>query len=105
MCFIVGIALCNKLPFQCPYKVPEGDRQCTNTGEEGGGLCATLGKDGGLNFNSSEIYAQYRASLALVPCDAQAISVYTTPLIKAEQTISVIFVYDKSVDELKKWLE
>ena len=51
-------------------------------------------------------YGQYRASLALVPCDGQAISVFTEPQIsEKEDTVSVIFVYDKPVEDLKRWLE
>ena len=104
-CLLFTVVWCNKLPFQCPYKIPDGDPQCTSTGDTGGGFCPLLVKEGGLNTNTSLDYNQYRAALALVPCDGQAISVYTTPIIKFEQAISVVFVFDKSVDKLKKWLE
>ena len=104
LCFIFGVAVCDKLPFQCPYKVPDDAREPSVTGDRGGGLFPELNEDGGLDTNTSDTYAQYRASLSLVPCDARPISVYTTPLINnAEHTVSVVFVYDKPVDNLKKF--
>jgi hypothetical protein len=105
LCFIFGIAICSELPFQCPYKVPDDGRKPSSTGDGGGGLFPELNEDGGLDANTSDTYAQYRASLSLVPCDARPISVYTTPLINADYTVSVVFVYDKPVEDLKKWLE
>ena len=102
---ILHVVLGNELPFQCPYKVPNGSREPSITGEGGGGLFPTLSENGELAANTTDVYAQYRASLALVPCDAQAISVFTIPMTNFEHTVSVIFVYDKPVAELKKWLE
>ena len=96
----------DKLPFQCPYKVPKGSIEPSRTGIEGGGLLPNLYQDGGLRRNTSDVYAEYRAALALVPCDARAISVFTEPQIaNLDYTISVIYVYDQPVDDLKKWLE
>jgi hypothetical protein len=77
-CLVFGFTICAELPFQCPYQVPKGSPQCSSTGIEGGGLCPELGDSGGLDRNTSDVYAQYRAALALVPCDAQSISVFTT---------------------------
>ena len=61
--------------------------------------------NGDLNEVSSNVYAQYRAALALVPCDARAISVFTENELGTNSTISVIFVYDKPVEDLKTWLK
>jgi hypothetical protein len=98
--------ICAELPFQCPYKVPKDNPPCSTTGIEGGGLCPELGELGGLDTNTSDVYAQYRASLALVPCDAQSITTFTPSLINGNiSSVSVIFVYDKPVNDLKRWLE
>lgn len=101
ICFLFGVTLCSELPFQCPYKVPKDDPQPTSGGIGEGGFLPLLS----LKTNTSDQNAQYRAALALVPCDAQGISVFTTPMIKGDFTVSVIYVYDKPVDELKGWLE
>ena len=104
MCAIVGAELADKLPFQCPYKVPE-ELQPSSTGKEGGGLTSVLFEDGTLNEATRDVYAQYRAALALVPCDGQAVSVFTESEIERNfSAVSVIFVYDKPVESLKKWL-
>ena len=59
-----------------------------------------------LSAVSSNFYKQYKAALALVPCDATALRVFTTDEIDGkEYTIGVIFVYDASVEALKNWLE
>ena len=89
------------MPFQCPYKVPKGNPKPSSTGLEGGGLLPTLG----LETNTSDVYAQYRAALALVSCDSQPITVFPTSLLNGESSVSVIFVYDKPVEDLKRWLE
>ena len=102
---IIGLALGDKLPFQCPYKIPEEDPQPSATGEEGGGLIPTLFEDGGLDDVNIDVYAQYRAALALVPCDAKPVSVFTEKEMGSNYSISVIFVYDKTVEDLKRWLE
>ena len=94
-----------KLPFQCPYQIPDDLPQPSKNGNEGGGLFPIFGEEDDLDTGTSDVYGQYRAALALVPCDARAISVFTTPLIDLSHTVSVIFVYDKPVQELKKWLE
>ena len=95
----------DKLPFQYPYKIPDDMPQPSRTGNEGGGLFLVLGEEDDLDSSTSDVYGQYQAALALVPCDARAISVFTTPLIDLSHSVSVIFVYDKTVEELKKWLE
>ena len=96
--------LAHKLPFDCPYKTPDGSPQPSTTGKQGAGLFSTLYEDGRIDESSSNVYSEYRAALALVPCDAQPISVFTNPLVNGEFAISVIYLYDKQVDNLKKWL-
>ena len=96
--------LANKLPFDCPYKTPDGSPQPSTTGKQGAGLFSTLYEDGRIDESSSNVYSEYRAALALVPCDAQPISVFTNPLVNGEFAISVIYLYDKQVEDLKKWL-
>ena len=93
------------LPFQCPYKVPKDSPQPSSTGLEGGGLYPTLDDESGLDTNTSDVCAQYRAALALVPCNAQPITAFTNSLKNGKSSVSVIFVYDKPVDDLKRWLE
>ena len=92
------------LPFECPNKTPEGSPQPSLTGEEGGGFLPTLYEDGTLDRNTSEEYSEYRAALALAPCDVRPISVFTNPLVSGEYTVSVIYVYEKPVQNLKDWL-
>ena len=96
--------IAHKLPFDCPFKTPDGSPQPSNTGIQGAGLFSTLYEDGRIDESSSNVYSEYRAALALVPCDAQPISVFTNPLVNGEFAISVIYLYDKQVDNLKKWL-
>ena len=50
---------------------------------------------------NNEVFGQYKAALALVPCDAQALSVFTAPLINIENAVSVVFVYSKPIEKLK----
>ena len=102
---MLGDVFGDKLPFQCPYKVPENSPQPSKTGQGGGGLFPKISELENLAANTSDVYAQYRAALSLVPCDATAISVFTTPLTKFKHIVSVIFVYEKAVEELKFWLE
>ena len=104
-CLLLKFALGDNLPFQCPYKTPKDSPKPSVTGIGGGGLFPTLYKNGDLDKNTSDVYSQYRASLALVPCDAQAISVFTKPFIHGDYTISAIYVYDKPVEDLQAWLE
>ena len=104
-CVLLHLTLCIELPFQCPYKVPKGNPECSRTGIEGGGLCPELGQSGGLDTNTSLVYSQYRAALALVPCDAEPLTVFTDSLITGESRVSVIFVYHRPVEDLKRWLE
>ena len=107
--YVIGIVFGAELqtedfPFQCPNKVPPGNIPPSATGEQGSGLIATLYENGNLDANSSEVYSEYRAALALTPCDAHPISVFTNPLVAGDYAISVIFVFDKPVQDLKKWL-
>lgn len=126
-CFVVGVVFgegyggyggcggcggcggANNLPFQCPHKVPKDSLQPsknTTIGPDGGGLCPSLWLDGDLDFETNDFYAQYRAALALVPCDGKAISVFTEDQIEgSDHTVSVIYVYDRPVEELKTWLK
>ena len=108
ICFLFGFTLSTELPFQCPYKIPKDSPQPLSTIDPakitGGGLLPNLGDDG-LAANTKDVYAQYRAALALVPCDSRSISAFPTPLINGSNSVSVIFVYDKPVDDLKRWLE
>ena len=86
-----------KLPITCPYGI---------TDEEGidPGVLGSAGVD--LNKVSSNFYKEYKAALALVPCDATALRVFTTDDIKGkEYTIGIIFVYESSVEAIKNWLE
>ena len=94
-----------KLPFQCPYKLPEGSPQPSATGDTEFGLLPTLYEDNGLANSSSNFYAKYRAALALVPCDARAIAAFTDiGVLQPSSTISVLFVYEKPAEYLKRWL-
>ena len=94
-----------KLPFQCPYKLPEGSPRPSATGDTAFGLLPTLYEDNGLANSSSNFYAKYRAALALVPCDARAIAAFTDiGDLQPSSTISVLFVYEKPAEDLKRWL-
>ena len=87
----------DKLPITCPYKVTD------DTGSDPGVL-GSAGVD--LNKVSSNFYQEYKAALALVPCAATALRVFTTDQIEGKKfTIGIIFVYDSSVEAIKKWLE
>ena len=121
LCLLVGVVVSDKgyekaelKNFQCPLKVPLDAPQPTDKeykgkadidtgiGTEGGGFVA----DFNLNGVTDDFYKQYRAALALVPCDAQALSVYTEPEVNnATNTVSVIFIYDNSIKQLKDWLQ
>ena len=101
---LVTMVLGKQLPFQCPYKVPADSTGPSTRGENGGGLPSSLYEDGLLDQNDSDTYEEYKAALALVPCDARAISVFTNRLVAGKYAISVIYVYDKSVEDLKMWL-
>ena len=92
------------LPFLCPYKVPDGSPQPSKSGTEGGGLLPLISEEDLTNADGG-VFGQYKAALAMVPCDAQALSVFTSPLIKMNNAVSVIFVYNKPIEELKRWLE
>ena len=96
--------LAHKLPFDCPYKTPDGSPQPSTTGKQGAGLFSTLYEDGRIDESSSNVYSEYKAALALVPCDAKPITVFTNDLVAGDYTISVIYLYDKPVERLKKWL-
>ena len=101
---IIGSIIGDELPFQCPFQVPDGSPSPSKTGIEGGGLLPVISEEDLLNADSG-VFGQYKAALAMVPCDAQAISVFTSPLIKLKNAVSVIFVYEKPIIELKQWLE
>ena len=86
-----------KLPITCPYRVND---------EEGidPGVLGSTGVD--LNKVSNNFYKEYKAALALVPCDATALRVFTTDDIEGKAyTIGIIFVYESSVEAIKNWLE
>ena len=91
-------------PFLCPYKVPDGSPRPSKSGIEGGGLLPLISEEDLTNADGG-VFGQYKAALAMVPCDAQALSVFTSPLIKMNNAVSVIFVYNKPIEELKRWLE
>ena len=94
-----------KLPFKCPYKLPEGSPKPSATGNTEFGLLPTLYEDDGLANSSSNFYAKYKAALALVPCDARAIAAFTDiGVLQPSSTISVLFVYEKPAEDLKRWL-
>ena len=94
-----------KLPFKCPYKLPEGSLKPLATGDTEFGLLPTLYEDNGLANSSSNFYAKYKAALALVPCDAKAIAAFTDiGDLQPSSTISVLFVYEKPAEDLKRWL-
>ena len=103
---LFAVVIGDSLPFKCPYKIPEGSPKPTINIEENtqGGMNPQLYFDGALDEVSSNDYAKYRASLALVPCDAKAISVFTENKLGTNSAISVIFVYNKPVEDLKAWL-
>ena len=92
------------LPFLCPYKVPDGSPQPSKSGTEGGGLLPLISEEDLTNADGG-VFGQYKAALAMVPCDAQALSVFTSPLIKMNNAVSVIFVYNKPIEELRRWME
>ena len=102
--FLIGAVLGDELPFQCPMQVPDGSPTPSKTGIEGGGLLPVISEEDLLAADSG-VFGQYKAALAMVPCDAQAVSVFTSPLIKLKNAVSVVFVYDRPINELKKWLE
>ena len=87
----------DQMPIVCPYDIVD------DVGKDPG----ILGRPGvDLSTVSSNFYKQYQAALALVPCDATAVRVFTTDDIEEkEYTIGVIFVYDKSVAAIENWLE
>ena len=86
-----------KLPITCPYAVTDGEGIDP-------GVLGSPGVD--LGMASANFYKQYKAALALVPCDATALRVFTTDEIEGKDfTIGIIFVYDASVDDIKEWLE
>ena len=87
----------DELPIICPYEI---------TDEAGidPGVLGSTGID--LSEVSANFYSQYKAALALVPCDATALRVFTTDEIDGkEYSIGIIFVYDSSVEDIKDWLE
>ena len=88
-----------ELPIVCPYKVTDESGIDPGTPQAG-----SIAKD--LSKVSANFFKQYKAALALVPCDATALRVYTTDeIVGKEYTIGIIFVYEKSVDAIKEWLQ
>ena len=104
---IVHVTFGTKLPFQCPYQTPEGNPKPTAdlTVRGGGGLDPFLYANGDLDDETRNTYAQYRAALALVPCNARALSVFTKQQLGTNFTVAVLFVYEESVRDLKLWLK
>ena len=88
----------DRLPFTCPFQIPENLPQ---PGETNGGLAPNLN----LAQASSGLYAEYRAAQALVPCDAEPIQIFIENDIGKVFSVSVIYVFDGPVEQLKKWLE
>ena len=95
-----------KLPFKCPNEVPEGVPQPKKDFKirHNGGLDARLYETGDLDDEDVNTYAQYRSALALVPCNARAVSVFTKDQLGTNYTVAVIFVYGNYLDEIKAWL-
>ena len=87
----------DKWAITCPYNV-------TDSAGLNPGVLGEVGVD--LSKVSNSFYKQYRAALALVPCDATVLRAFTTNHISGKQyTIGTIFVYDASVEAIKNWLE
>ena len=87
------------LPITCPYDVGGIDGPGIDPG-----FLGSSGVD--LSEVTSNFYKQYKAALALVPCDATALRVFTTDEIEGKEfTIGIIFVYDASVQSMNEWLE
>lgn len=103
--YSVGVVLADRsdgLPFTCPYKIPENLPQPDNKVNRGGGLTPTYDT----TTVSTGNFAQFEAARALVPCGAQAIQVFIEQDIRrSNNTVSVIYVFDESVEKLKKWLK
>ena len=87
-----------RLPFTCPYKV---SGELPQPGTPGGGRSP----DFDVERVNTGLYAQVRAARALVPCDAKAIQIFIVPDIPGKSySVSAIYVFDKPVKELQKWL-
>ena len=85
-------------PFTCPYEIPKGV----------GGLDPDLlGPSGTDNSKASkEFFAEYKAALAHVPCGTTVLKVFTEDQLPGKNyTVAVIFIYENSVDDIKKWLK
>merc|ERR1719367_1460495 len=79
------------LPFTCPQEIEGG-----NDPKEVEKIKRQLNQDD---------YLQYRAALALVPCTATAQKAFLEKDLNTEFTVAVAFIYDKSMEDLKYWLE
>ena len=86
------------LPFSCPYELPKGNLKGFDPSVRG-----SKGTD--LSKVSLEFYAEYRAAQALIPCDGTPLRIYNEEELRKDHTVGVIFVYDSSINRLKKWLE
>ena len=91
----MGMTFCDvssRLPFACPYRIPKNGL---------GGIVPNTS----LSQVSSEFYSQFKAAEALVPCDARAIQIYIeNDVYNKESPVAVIYVFDRPVKQLKKWL-
>merc|ERR1719367_14923 len=79
------------LPFTCPQEIEGG-----NDPKDVEKIKRQLNQDD---------YLQYRAALALVPCTATAQKAFLEQDLDTEFTVAVAFIYDKSMEDLKYWLE
>ena len=88
----------DKLPFSCPYELPKENLKGFDPSVRG-----SKGTD--LSKVSIEFYAEYKAAQALIPCDGTPLRIYNEEELGKDHTVGVIFVYDSSINRLKKWLE
>ena len=79
------------LPFTCPLKFDDAIDPNLPDRVKGG--------------FSDDVYLEYRAALAVVPCDADPKGVYIEESLNTEFTVSVVYLYDKSLRDLEEWLE
>ena len=79
------------LPFTCPLKFDDAYDPIIPDIVKGG--------------FSDDVYLEYRAALAVVPCDADPKGVYIEESLNTEFTVSVVYLYDKSLRDLEEWLE
>ena len=83
---------------QCPTyaeDIPESDP----------GRAPSLTFGGSLSQTSRNFFKEYRAALALVPCDATAVRVFVEGDLETKFTIAVVYIYENSVRDLQDWLK